>query len=183
LALSHQLQDTSFNATIYRNQVTDLIVNSYDPAVGWVRPVNVNAAVLRGLSLQASRRWAHWTITGAFDFLDAEETETGLQLPRRVPRQATLEVLRRLGAWSYGTQLWLYSHRYNDKQNTQRLGGYGLVNFNLGYDLSPQLRLQARFNNVLDKTYVQAQGLFAPFNEYATAGRSVFVTLRYAPKP
>jgi vitamin B12 transporter len=183
LALSHQFQDTLFNATIYRNQVTDLIVNTYDPVAGLVRPVNVNAAVLRGLSLQASRRWANWTIKGALDFIDTEESATGLKLPRRVPRQATIEALRQLGAWSYGTQLWLYSHRYNDKQNTQRLAGYGLLNFNLGYDLSPQLRLQARFTNVLDKTYVQAQGLYAPFNEYATAGRSVFVTLRYAPKP
>lgn len=183
LGLNYQAQDTSASATVYRNAVKDIIVNTYDPAIDLVTPVNVNAAVLRGLTLQASQRWSTWTFKAAFDMLEAKDADTGLQLPRRVPRTATVDASRQLGDWFYGSQLALYSHRYNDKENLQRLGGHGLLNVNLGYALSPALRLHLRVHNVLDKSYVQAQGLYAPYNEYATAGRSMYLTLRYAPKP
>lgn len=182
LGLGYQAQDTTASLTVYRNVVKDIIVNTYDADIGLVTPVNVNSAVLRGLTLQGSQRWTSWTFKAAFDLLDAQDTATGLQLPRRVPRSATLNASRSSGVWSYGGQLGLYSHRYNDKENLQRLSGYGLVHFHLGYALSPQLRLQARLSNVFDRDYVQAQGLYDPFNQYAVAGRSLFVTLRYAPK-
>jgi vitamin B12 transporter len=183
LGLNYQGQDSSASATVYRNAVKDIIVNTYDAGVGLVTPVNVNAAVLRGLTLQGSRRWSTWTFKAAFDALDAKDTGTGLELPRRMPRTASFDASRSLGLWSYGSQLALYSHRYNDKENTQRLAGYGLVHLQAGYSLSPELRVQARLNNVFDRDYVQAQGLYAPLNQYAVAGRSLFLTLRYAPRP
>lgn len=183
LGLSYQAQDTTASVTVYRNAVKDIIVNTYDADIGLVTPVNVNTAVLRGMTLQGSHRWSAWTLKAAFDLLDAKDAATGFQLPRRVPRSATLHASRTSGPWSYGAQLGLYSHRYNDKENQQRLSGYGLVHLHLGYALSRQLGLQARLNNVFDRDYVQAQGLYDPFNQYAVAGRSLFVTLRYTPKP
>ncbi len=183
IGLGYQGQDASASLTVYRNAVRDIIVNTYDADIGLVTPVNVNTAVLRGLTLQASQRLSSWTLKAALDVLDAKDTATGLLLPRRVPRTATLDAARQQGDWSYGAQWALFSHRYNDKENEQRLGGYGLLHFHLGYALSRDLRLQARLNNVLDKNYVQAQGLYEPYNQYSTAGRSVFVTLRYAPRP
>ncbi len=182
LGLSYQTEATRASATLYRNVVKDIIVNSYNADLELLTPVNVNTAVLRGLSLQGSQRWTSWTFTGAFDALHAKDTGANLQLPRRVPRTASLDAARNLGAWNYGTQLALFSHRFNDKENLQRLSGYGLLHMRLGYALSPQLRLQTELKNVLDKDHVQSQGLYAPFNVYATAGRSVFVTLRYAPQ-
>lgn len=182
LGLSYQTRRSSASATLYRNVVNDIIVNTYDSAINLTTPVNVNTAVLRGVTLQGSRRFSQWTVKAAFDVLDAKDSQTGLQLPRRVPRSATLDASRQMGDWTYGTQLALFSHRYNDKENEQRLSGYGLLNLHLGYALTPQLRLLARVNNLLAKDYVQAQGLFPPFNQYAVAGRSLFVTLRYAPK-
>jgi vitamin B12 transporter len=182
LGVSFQSEATKASVTLYRNVVSNIIVNSYDVGLGLTTPVNVNTAVLRGLSLNGSQRWTSWTFAGAFDALHAKDTGANLLLPRRVPRTATLDASRSLGAWNYGSQLALFSHRFNDKENLQRLSGYGLLHMKLGYALSPQLRLQADLKNVLDKDHVQSQGLFQPFNVYAAAGRSVFVTLRYAPQ-
>lgn len=182
LGLTFQSEATKASATIYRNVVKDIIVNSYNADIELVKPVNVNSAFLRGLSLQGSQRFASWTFSGVFDALHAKDTGANLYLPRRVPRTASLDVTRSLGAWNYGTQLALFSHRFNDKENLQRLSGYGLLHMKLGYALSPHLRLQADFKNLLNKDYVQSQGLYDPLNVYSVAGRSVFVSLRYAPQ-
>jgi outer membrane receptor protein involved in Fe transport len=37
-------------------------------------------------------------------------------------------------------------------------------------------------SNLFDKNYVAVQSTLNPFNDYAVAGRSLFIGLRYTPK-
>jgi len=63
--------------------------------------------------------------------------------------------------------------RYEDTANTQRLGGYGLVNLVADYRLDREWVLFARANNLFDKRYEGAK-------DYAVAGSSLFVGVRYS---
>jgi vitamin B12 transporter len=54
-----------------------------------------------------------------------------------------------------------------------RLGGFGLVNLNAARQLSTELTLSVRLNNVGDKRYELING-------YNTPRRNLFVALEYA---
>ena len=65
--------------------------------------------------------------------------------------------------------------RYNDKDNKQVLGGYAIVNLRADYRLEKDVSLFARVGNLFDKEYELKR-------DYETAGRTVFVGIRYQPK-
>ena len=67
------------------------------------------------------------------------------------------------------------AHRYNNATNTQRLGGYGLFNLSATKPLGRDWRLIARVDNLGDKAYQTTRG-------YATAGRTVYMGLKWAPQ-
>ena len=54
------------------------------------------------------------------------------------------------------------------------MGGYGLLNLTASRNLDKDWSLQARLNNVFDKSYELAQG-------YGTPGVNMFVGVRYQP--
>jgi vitamin B12 transporter len=67
----------------------------------------------------------------------------------------------------------LYSGRSDDYGNVQ-LGSYTLVNLRANYDLSSELKLGLRLENLGDKNYQLVYG-------YNTPGRSGYLTLSWEP--
>ncbi|HEX6733876.1 MAG TPA: TonB-dependent receptor [Azonexus sp.] len=178
-----QGRDTA-SLTAYHNRVDDLL--DYVPGTAltsWIGTYgNLNSATLKGLSLAAAHRGPQWELRGAADVLSAKDDETDNTLQRRAPRTATVEVRRHLGAFSLGAQLQATSSRYNDRANTQKLPGYGLLNLDGSYAIDRDWKLFARIGNVFDKDYTLVQSTLMPYNEYATPGRNAFIGIRYSPQ-
>lgn len=171
---------TRASATLYRNRVRDLIEYQFNDLTYMGSMANVSNATLEGLSLQASTVWKDWTLAANYDVQSPRNDATGNVLARRVPRIATVDVERRFGPFDIGARLQGFSRRFNDPDNLQPLGGYGLLSLRGTYRLDRQWSVHATVQNALDKNYVIAQGSFAPYNQYATAGRSYYVTLRFS---
>lgn len=74
-----------------------------------------------------------------------------------------------------GTEVQFYSVRFVDAENAARLGGYGVTNLYAEHRLERNWTLLARINNVADRAYAPAQG-------YANAGRTLFVSFKWAPQ-
>jgi len=179
VGLVYEQGDTRASLTVYRNRVRDLIEFVADPATFLVSPVNASSATLQGATLEGRHKLGQWALAGRFDLLDAKNDRTGATLQRRVPRSATFDLARTLGAHEVAAQLQAYSARYNDTANTQRLPGFALLNLRASFSLGRHWSLAANLRNVLDKEYVVNRVAFAPFSDYGTAGRSLLVTLRY----
>jgi vitamin B12 transporter len=62
--------------------------------------------------------------------------------------------------------------RYDDPANTSEIGGYGLVNLRTSWQLGRRLLVRGRIDNAFDRSYQEVA-------TYNTAGRSLFITLRY----
>jgi len=111
------------------------------------------------------------------------DENTEALLVRRANRHASFNLSREWGDWRFGSEMIASSMRYNDAQNTQRLPGYAIFNLTTDYKISPDWKLQARVNNLLDKDYALAYdgdpsaGGFV----YNTAGTNLFVNVRYSP--
>lgn len=172
---------SSFSATAYRNNVSNLInwVGGAGPCPGGSGPfpgcyANVGQARYEGLTLAASHRLGSVQLHGSIDWQNPKNLDTGKLLARRAKQFATLGADTRLAGWTVGAQTQLVGQRYDDVANKVRLGGYTLVNLYASTRLARDYQLVARLDNLTDKNYTLANG-------YATPGRTLFVGLKWAP--
>ncbi len=157
----------------YRNRVDELIVFQCDANFNCL-PQNVAAATLEGLTLGLDLAWRDTRVKASLDLQDPTDDATGNRLPRRAKRHGALAVLRTVGAVQVGVEFVASSPRYDDAENTRRMGGYGIVNLSAEWPFAKGFTLVVRGNNVFDKNYQLAA-------DYATGGATFFAGLRWQP--
>lgn len=160
--------------TAWRNKVSNLI-NFGAPgpcADSFGCYVNVGRAALKGLTLAGRTQWGAVALRGSLDWHDPRNADTDKVLARRAKRLATFAAETQLAGWTVGTEAQAAGLRFDNAANTQRLGGYGLLNLYASTELMRGLTLQARIDNLGDKDYQLAR-------TYATAGRNGQLTLRW----
>ena len=160
----------SLNA--YQTDITDLI--GFDASF---TPVNINTARLNGLEGQLQTQFADWDINGTLTLQDPRQTSgvnQGKLLNRRATEAMRIETACGFGAWRLAASLYAESRRFDDLANTQRLGGYGLLDLRAEYRLAQGWSMQGRIDNLLDKRYETAQF-------YNQPGRGLYFKLNYQP--
>ncbi|GAB2180803.1 TonB-dependent vitamin B12 receptor [Denitratisoma sp. agr-D3] len=182
LGLVYEQGTTTAAATLYRNNVTNLIdFQSCSPFPCVSTNANLGSATLKGASFQYGQRLTSWQWKTGVDFLSARDDSTGRTLQRRAARSANLDV-RYLGdTYDLGAQIQAVGNRFINNANSQTLGGYALLNLTANYRLERDWTLQARLDNALDAQYVAVRSSASPFNDYGVAGRSLFLGFRYVP--
>jgi vitamin B12 transporter len=159
----------------YRNRVSDMI--DFDLTTSSYR--NISRARLRGWTLMSQGTAGAWTYSASLDQLDAIDEATGLQLRRRAKQKGSLALDWQAGAWALGGELLLVGRRFNLDNETQAMGGYGLLNLTARWTIDTHTRLEVRADNVTDKSYTTAltsNGRFA----YVVPGSSVFLGIRHS---
>ena len=156
-----------FSAVYFSNKVSDLIVG--------YPLLNVNRATLAGTSLSYAFHRGRWNGGLTLDLQRPRDDSTGKRLPRRADEQLKAHIGYTQGAWKITGEWQGVGERFENAANTQRLGGYALLNLTADYRLEKSWTLFARANNLFNKQYELVK-------DYATAGASVFVGLRYSPQ-
>jgi len=158
----------------HETRVEDLI--AHDAAIN--APNNIHQARIRGMEAELALPIGAWQLHANFTWQDprnqSADANHGKLLPRRARINGELRVDRAWGQYSLGASVRTAGRRFDDLANTTVLGGYALVDMQMEYRLSPAWRVQARLENVLDKSYETA----AFYNQ---PGRGLYVTLRYQP--
>jgi vitamin B12 transporter len=171
---------TSWGVVAYRNMVNNLIVyansnpgcpNSPNGCYG-----SVAQAEYKGVTFSGNQRLQDVNLRASLDIQDPRDGITGLMLARRSNQHATLGADTRQGRWIYGVESQLSGMRYDTAANTTVLPGYALYNLHARTQLARDWSMLLRLDNVTDTQYQLA-------NTYATAGRSLFVSLTWAPGP
>lgn len=175
--------------TIFENNIRNLIEFSGDATAGCTLagfcPVNVGKASIQGLTLEGG-----WSVTdnlsfnGNFTIQSPRNEQTDQLLVRRGNRYGAVSLLHTLGDFQWGAEITGASTRYNNATNTKSMSGYTLLNLTANYRITPEWKLEARANNVLDKDYVLTYtGNTATSSPYNTPGANAFIGLRYQMKP
>ena len=177
MGLHYDDATASASLTAWRNRVDELIdfqasQNCLTPDFGCY--VNVQRALLRGLSFQGQVEAAGVEWSGSFTWQEPKDETTGKILPRRARTLGSLRARAPLGAWTLGGALVYSGRRYNDAANLAPLGAYAIANVDLTYALTRELKLQANVDNAFDRRYQTAAG-------YAQATRTWLVGLHYSP--
>lgn len=175
LALRWQAGSSDVTATLWRNRVRKLIVfGGAGPCVSAFGCYeNVGRASYEGLALTGHLTVAGVQLHGSLSWHDPRNLDNDKVLVRRARRLATFGAQTVLAdGWTAFAELQAQGARWDNSANTQRMGGYSLVNLSLERTLMPGLVLQARLDNAGDKVYEVARS-------YATPGRSISVSLRW----
>lgn len=176
IALHYDQAGHHASITAYRNDVQDLIAWAPISPGSWTwLPFNVDKARLEGITLAYAGNLYGFDIKASADFQDPRDTVLDKVLRYRSRQHGSLAVGRSYGNFDWNLEWQAHGKRYQDVNNTQKLGGYALVNLQAGYRLDKDWSLFARVNNLFDRDYVLNQ-------DYATDGVNYFLGVRYAPK-
>ncbi|MBA4261743.1 MAG: hypothetical protein C0443_06915 [Comamonadaceae bacterium] len=163
--LRYQQGSTRASAVIYQNKVEGFIT----PATN----VQSHLAVLKGVTLSLDQSWGPTALSVSYDHADPRLKPSHDRVTRVARNVLRTQASHRHGAWKSYAEVRLSSNR-EDTQFPGRvtLPGYGLLNVGTSYKLSKDLSVQARLNNLTDKTYSLAHG-------FTTPGRNLFVSLHW----
>lgn len=171
LGLTGDSRWISWGINAYRNRITNLIAS--------FPPENIDQASIKGIEFNLETTLVGWDVSFDASFLKPEHKGTGKILPRRAKRLANVHIDRQWGAWSTGASWKLRDHSFDDVANTTRLGGFGLLDLRVAYQLDTDWKLQASVNNVFDKQYQTAKDFFG--NSYNSLDRIAMLTISYQP--
>ncbi|HZV93191.1 MAG TPA: TonB-dependent receptor, partial [Caldimonas sp.] len=172
---SWQSGNTSATATVYRNDVRDLIGYDPDPTGAHCPPgyfgcaANTSRARLQGATLGATQQWDGLEMRATVDFLDARDADTGVRLARRAAHQETLAVSYTRNAWSAGASLLDVGSR---PDGGVVLGGYGIVDVHAAWRFHARWRLEAKLLNALDHRV-------EPVRDYQGLGRQAWIGVTF----
>ncbi len=166
-----------WQTSLFRTRINNLIAwapVSAGSAI-WM-PSNVSQAHITGLELNASQRFGQTQIAAAATFLNPKDhsggTSEGNLLVRRARQSGRIDLDHDRGAWRFGASVLAVGTRYENAANSVKLGGYATLDLRAEYRLAPAWRIQARIENLLDKSYQTAYG-------YNQPGVGAFLSLRY----
>lgn len=122
-----KLGDFSWDASLFRTQVSNLIEWQTDPAnTNNTIPTNVAQARITGLELSASQKLGDTTIAANATFLDpknrSEGANDGKLLARRARQSGRIDVDHQFGRWGLGTTLNAVGKRYDNAANSIKRG-------------------------------------------------------------
>ncbi|MGB3167164.1 MAG: TonB-dependent receptor [Alteraurantiacibacter sp.] len=169
--------------TLFRRDTEDQI--AFVGCFGSVDPIcedrpfgtydNITSARAQGVEAELRARPASGVVLGAaYAFVDAENRDTGLELPRRARHAATFTAKwEPFDALSLGVDVRVVSSSFDDAANTVRLGAYETLTLRAAYEVTDAVQLYGRVENAWDEQYQTAAG-------YATRGRAAFIGARLA---
>lgn len=169
---------TQWGMVIYRNRITNLI-EYVGGATGCVSVAgcysNTDQAELTGVTLSGRQRVGEVNLSASLDVQNPRDLDTGNLLRRRASHHATLGIDTRMHGWRVGADARLSGARYDNTGNTIVLPAYAVFNLHAQTSIGRDWRALLRLDNATDAQYQLAGG-------YATAGRALFVGLKWAPQ-
>lgn len=173
----------STRITGYRNEVEDLLayVSQFDADGNWIggSTENVDKAKIEGITLTSDWYIDNYLMGLSYDYQKAKDvsggTVDGNFLPIRPEHKGLVYVGYQLPSFDIRAEYQYVGDYYYNVSNadSQSVENYGLFNISGNYQLSPNLSMTARLNNITNEKYVTAPG-------YNTDGTNFFTSLTYS---
>lgn len=174
-----QLTETSrLEASVYRTDLEDAII--FDSQS---RPENVASARINGFEATLKQELFGWQSNLGVSIIDPQDRDTGHTLARRARRTLNLDLDRQFERLGLGATWQAVSSSYDDENNQQPLGGYGLLGLRSSWTVNREVSLQMKVDNLLDKSYSRALYSYQG-NQYSyrEEGRALMFAVTWTPE-
>ncbi|MGO2012041.1 MAG: TonB-dependent receptor domain-containing protein [Pseudoalteromonas sp.] len=179
LGLAVNFTDVAVDVSIFRNDFENKIAWAPNDAGQW-QPSNINEARHEGVEFSFEQHIWGFDHLFNFTYLTAEDTETGQSLVYVAPRTVNWSLAKQWQDFDTSLDM-VYRSAREGKVTT--LSSYTLWNLAANYQLTDELALSLRIENLLDKEYnaVDANTDFTTgrVNYYNTPDRRFFVGASY----
>ena len=170
-----------FSFVTFKNKITDFIISDSTTSF---RPYNINTAEIYGATVSSSHLTNHFQVKSSFTVQSPMNESADKYLPRRSNFFGTVGLNYFIQNWNLGFEATGSGNRYNDAANLFNIPGYIKTNLFADYQITKNLAMNARVDNVLGKNYTYAyEG--NPTTDgfrYQTPSQSFFISLRYEPQ-
>ena len=139
--------------TAFRTTTRDQF--SYDPST--YVTVNIDRARNEGFEVSGYGEWASTNFRVSLTLQDPVNLGTGETLSRNAKTLASFSAYRKYGLWNVGGDV-SYTGSRTDKEASQQLASYWLLNLNARYEVTRHWFLHARLINLLNESYQTAYG-------------------------
>lgn len=160
------LMQTVIGATWFRNDFKDMINYLITDPLTWDgHNANIDKARTQGVELSASMQpLDDLTLKLSYTWLETEDRKTGQQLLRRPKNRIGFDAgYRFLKRGSINLGLLYVGSRYDyGDTGYEKMGDYLLVNLAGSYDITKNLQLFGRIENLLDRQYEEIIGYGTP---------------------
>lgn len=175
---SQLAQGSRLEASLYRTDLRDAIIFGEGSI-----PRNVASARINGFELALHQELFGWQGQLGLALIDPRDRDSGHTLARRARRTLSVDMDRQFGPLSVGGSWQAVSSSYDDEANRNRLGGYGLLGLRGAWAATPQIRLELKLDNLLDKGYSRALYSYEGDNQsYQEEGRTLMLGLTWTPE-
>ncbi|WP_313054745.1 TonB-dependent receptor domain-containing protein [Pseudomonas lopnurensis] len=176
-----------YAASLYRTDIEDMI------AWGGTRMGNVSHARINGFEASAARELLGWQASLGVSIIDPRDRDSGQVLQRRAKRSLSLDVDRQFGAFGVGATWQAFSQRFDDSASNSNyeserttIPGYAVLDLRTSWQATPELRWEAKLDNVLDKDYHLAlyqreSGNMDSIYGYKEQGRTALLAVTWTP--
>lgn len=148
---SELAETTRLEASLYRTDIEDAIASDQN-----FIPQNIAKARIHGFEAALQQELFGWQGQLGVAFVDPRDRDSGHTLNRRARRTLSLDLDRAFGVFTVGATWQAVSSSYDDPNNQYELAGYGLLGLRGSWQATPELKLEAKVDNLLDKDYQQA---------------------------
>ncbi len=178
VGLNGDFGDMSVTAAYFVNEVDNMIL--YVGAPDYTQ--NIDKAEISGIEFNVATELAGWDFSLSGSIIDPENKSgelSGKQLRRRPEQSMSLDGHYGSDNWQVGFTLRSESHRYDDADNTIKLGGYTTSAIRASYRINNEWVVKAKVDNLTDKDYVTATS--SSLGDYLSVGREIIFTIAYTP--
>lgn len=144
-------EDSRLETSIYRTDLRDAIIFGADSI-----PQNVASARINGFEAALHQQWFGWQSNLGLALIDPRDRDSGHTLARRARRTLSLDLDRQFDRLGLGASWQAVSSSYDDEANRKQIGGYGLLGLRSSWTLNPEITLDLKVDNLLDKDYSRA---------------------------
>lgn len=173
IGLKGNIADLSWQIVGYHSVIDDMIVyyNNENPTLPWA--VHNTDAKIKGAELNLDYDISDFSHSFNVGYTDAKD-EMGHQLARRAEWNANLKSTYFYNEkWNTSLLVNYIGKRYSDPSNYVELPSVILLNMVLNYNVTKQLELSAKIDNILDKDYEMAE-------TYRSQGRIGYLNAKYS---
>lgn len=157
--------------TGYRNKIEDMIASDAN-----YQRKNYAEAKVEGITLTNDWLFNNYLFGLSYDYQeakdDSDKEHDGNYLPNRPKHKGTVYVGYQLSDLDIRAEYQYVDDYYGNINNTSDIKHYNIVNISGNYQLSPNISLSARLNNVFNEKYLTTPG-------YNTDGTNFFTSLTY----
>lgn len=172
LSVRGVLSSGSWRINFYRNEVEDLI--QWDGVQ--MKAVNTDSATLEGIELESNLSFMEWQLVASAAYQEARDDSTNDLLDDRAVVSGDLSLGREFSSIYVAVDV--QAERGRRDEGGMRLPGFGIWGFSAVYQLSDQLKLSGRVDNLFDKNYVI--NLATPGVAYNTDGTAAKLKIEYS---